>query len=169
MLDSLTNYFWSHPLAMVGLAVAAIIVLIWMTGSGSRQRFITFKRTKESDQLARDLSRIAAALERIARSQETPTDYVGRPIPPGWEENISAGEPAEEASSHQAAPEVPANGEHAHVKPQADNAEAPVAPPPAAASARESSGSPRIPLGGTEDLLGGKKKLDLPNPLYRPK
>lgn len=98
MLDSFANYFWTHPIAVAVGAIVVIIILIWMTGSGSRQRFITFKRTKETDQLARDLSRIAAALERIARSQETPTDYVGRPIPVGWEESISAGEASDEVS-----------------------------------------------------------------------
>lgn len=168
MLDSLSNYFWSHPIAMVGVAIAAIIILIWMTGSGSRQRFITFKRTKETDQLARDLSRIAAALERIARSQETPTDYVGRPIPPGWEENISAGDAAEGVPQ---APTlaVPGNGEHVPVGAAADQVEVPVAsPPPASNPSREASGFAN-PLGRTADLLGGKKKLDLPNPLYRPK
>ena len=170
MLDSLTNYFWSHPIAMVGVAIAAIIILIWMTGSGSRQRFISFKRTKETDQLARDLSRIAAALERIARSQETPTDYVGRPIPPGWEENISAGEAAEEVPQARGAT-APGNGERVPVGAQADQMEAPVASPsPAPSTAREpSSAGFANPLGHTADLLGGKKKLDLPNPLYRPK
>lgn len=167
MLDSLTNYFWSHPIAMVGAAIAAIIILIWMTGSGSRQRFISFKRTKETDQLGRDLSRIAAALERIARSQETPTDYVGRPIPTGWEENISAGEAAEEIPQVHAAA-VPGNGEHAPVGAPADQTKAPVAAPPPAPSPA-SAGSYANPLGRTADLLGGKKKLDLPNPLYRPK
>lgn len=170
MLDSLTNYFWSHPIAMVGVAIIAIIVLIWMTGSGSRQRFISFKRTKETDQLARDLSRIAAALERIARNQETPMDYVGRPIPPGWEENISAGEASEEtANEHEAA--VSVNGEHVPVGVPAGQTESPVvSPPPAPNPAREARASgPANPLGRTADLLGGKKKLDLPNPLYRPK
>jgi hypothetical protein len=155
MLDSLTNYFWQHPIAMAIAAIGLIIVLIWMTGSGSRQRFISFQRTKETDQLARDLSRIAAALERIARNQETPTDYVGRSIPPAWESTISAGPPAEESPEPAAA--VPENGE-------------PRAPaPPAPSPARESGGrSFANPLGDAESLLG-KKKLDLPNPLYRPK
>ncbi len=159
MLDSFTNYFWQHPVAIAIAAIGLIIVLIWMTGSGSRQRFISFQRTKETDQLARDLSRIAAALERIARNQETPTDYVGRAIPPAWESTISAGLPAEE-TPEQAAP-VPENGEP----------RAPVAAPapPAPSPARESGvRSFANPLGDTESLLG-KKKLDLPNPLYRPK
>jgi hypothetical protein len=189
MLDSFANYFWAHPVAIAGTAIAVIIILIWMTGSGSRQRFITFKRTKETDQLARDLSRIAAALERIARSQETPTDYVGRQIPPGWEESISAGEPSEDG-----APQTPAtanpesveaamaadahahatHGDEAHRESAVlhSNASAahpanavPVPPPPA----RENQpASFTNPLGRTADLLG-KKKLDLPNPLYRPK
>lgn len=170
MLDSLTNYFWSHPIAMVGAAIVAIIILIWMTGSGSRQRFISFKRTKETDQLGRDLSRIAAALERIARNQETPMDYVGRPIPPGWEENISAGEASEEAANE---PEtaVPVNGERVSVgAPAGQTKSAAASPPPAPSFAREPSVSGHAnPLGRTADLLGGKKKLDLPNPLYRPK
>lgn len=189
MLDSFANYFWTHPVAIAGAAIAVIIILIWMTGSGSRQRFITFKRTKETDQLARDLSRIAAALERIARSQETPTDYVGRPIPPGWEESISAGEPSENV-----APQTPATanpetvaaamaadahvyaprggGEHSEAAALHSNAPmthpanaAPVTPPP---SRENQPASGTNPPGRTADLLG-KKKLDLPNPLYRPK
>jgi len=171
MLDSITNYFWSHPLAMVGAVVAGIIVLIWMTGSGSRQRFISFKRTKETEQLARDLSRIAAALERIARSHETPMDYVGRPIPHGWEENISAGEPSEDVPEQEHSVAVSENGEHGVPVGAPDHAEAPAAPlRPAPTAPRQSSPvNPVNPLGRTADLLGGKKKLDLPNPLYRPK
>lgn len=170
MLDSLTNYFWSHPIAMVGLVITVIIVLIWMTGSGSRQRFITFKRTKETDQLARDLSRIAAALERIARSQEMPMDYVGRPIPPGFDENISAGEASEEGP-HEPAAARPVNGERVPVGAPAGHGEAPPgAVSPTSNPPHESnSGSFRNPLGRTADMIGGKKKLDLPNPLYRPK
>ena len=98
MVDTLTNYFWQHPVAVVAAIITVIIILIWMAGSGSRQRFVTFKRTKETDQLARDLSRIAAALERIAKNQETPTDYVGRPILPNWESTMSSGEPVEESA-----------------------------------------------------------------------
>jgi hypothetical protein len=181
MLDSLTNYFWQHPLAIAIGAIAGVIILIWMTGSGSRQRFVTFKRTKETDQLARDLSRIAAALERIAKSQETPTDYVGRPIPPQWEESIPSGEPAEEISQHAQA--SPGNGQRAPVPAavadeRAEAAAASSSVNPAAAPnrldtpprPRENSPSSFVnPLGGTSDLLGNKKKLDLPNPLYRPK
>lgn len=178
MLDSFANYFWQHPAAVIAAAITVIIVLIWMTGSGSRQRFISFKRSKETDQLARDLSRIAAALERIARNQETPTDYVGRPIPPAWEGIISAGEPAEEASVP--GPVVASNGERsAPLRAAADRPEDPAAfgapvdttiASPAPGAARESgAGSFVNPLGGTAGLLGGKKKLDLPNPLYRPK
>lgn len=174
-------------MAIAAGAIAVIIILIWMTGSGSRQRFITFKRTKETDQLARDLSRIAAALERIAKSQETPMDYVGRPIPPGWEENISAGEPSEEGRPHAPATANPdaveaaiaaethGNGtEHDSAAPRGVQ---PGAQAPAANSAAaHSDNGPRQnqpasftnPLGPTADLLG-KKKLDLPNPLYRPK
>ncbi|MFZ0641213.1 MAG: hypothetical protein WA020_11525 [Candidatus Acidiferrales bacterium] len=170
MLDSFASYFWQHPAAVIAAAIGIIIVLIWMTGSGSRQRFISFQRTKETDQLARDLSRIAAALERIARNQETPTDYVGRPIPPAWESTISAGEPAEEI------PAAPVAGDGERTVPvgapaAADQLEAPAAfAPPAPAPVRENSpGSFVNPLGGSGGLLGGKKKLDLPNPLYRPK
>ncbi len=189
MLDSFGNYFWTHPVAIAGAAIAVIIILIWMTGSGSRQRFITFKRTKETDQLARDLSRIAAALERIARSQETPTDYLGRRIPPGWEESISAGEPSEdvalqmpatansetvEAAMATDAPGYATHGDggRSQAAAQQSNAPtahsanaAPVAPPPSHENQPTSGANP---LGGTADLLG-KKKLDLPNPLYRPK
>jgi hypothetical protein len=182
MLDALTNYFWQHPIAVVGAIIAAIIVLIWMTGSGSRQRFVTFKRTKETDQLARDLSRIAAALERIARNQEMPTDYVGRPIPPNWESSISAGEPSEGHTEHptepseDAEPRVPVGASAA----AADRTPAPSTqstPPASSSAAGNGPGSSRDasvggfgnPLGRTADLLGGKKKLDLPNPLYRPK
>lgn len=186
MLDSFTNYFWQHPVAIVAGVVAVVILLIWMTGSGSRQRFVTFKRTKETDQLARDLSRIAAALERIARHQETPHDYVGRPIPVGWEDSISAGAPSEEGALHS---EMPAgNGEPNVPVGASENADQEsVAPPESVASearpsakaaaspngpnsARENSSTSFVnPLGGTAGLLGGKKKLDLPNPLYRPK
>lgn len=186
MLDSFANYFWTHPVAIAGAAIAVIIILIWMTGSGSRQRFITFKRTKETDQLARDLSRIAAALERIARSQETPTDYVGRPIPPGWEENISAGEPSEdvvpqtpatanpesvEAAMATDAPGYATHGDGGRSQAAAQQSNAPAAHPANAAPppARENQpASGANSLGRTADLLG-KKKLDLPNPLYRPK
>ena len=146
MLDSLTNYFWQHPVAIAIAAIGLIIVLIWMTGSGSRQRFISFQRTKETDQLARDLSRIAAALERIARNQETPTDYVGRAIPPAWESTISAGPPAEETPEQAAS--VPENGE-----PRAPAAPAPPAPSPARESGVRSFANP---LGDTESLLGKK-------------
>lgn len=189
MLDSFANYFWTHPLAIAGAAIAVIIILIWMTGSGSRQRFITFKRTKETDQLARDLSRIAAALERIARSQETPTDYVGRQIPRGWEESISAGEPSEDALPQAHATANPesveaamaadehafsAHGDGTHSEVANLHSNAPVAHPANAvpvppAPLRENP--PMVltnPPGRTADVLG-KKKLDLPNPLYRPK
>ncbi|MGC1106041.1 MAG: hypothetical protein WA876_05850 [Candidatus Acidiferrales bacterium] len=167
MLDSFANYFWQHPATIIAGAIAIIIVLIWMTGSGSRQRFISFQRTKETDQLARDLSRIAAALERIARNQETPTDYVGRPIPPAWESTISAGPPTEEIPAHMA--EIPGDGEPTvpvGAPAGADRAEAPVmSAPPLPTPVRGSANPP----GGSAGLLGGKKKLDLPNPLYRPK
>jgi hypothetical protein len=177
MLDAFTNYFWQHPIAVVAGLIAVIIVLIWMTGSGSRQRFVTFKRTKETDQLARDLSRIAAALERIARNQETPTDYVGRPIPPSWESTISAGESAEGRTEQHVAPHddgeptVPVGAPVAVDRAEASNAPAPAVNSPAApAATRETSPDSFVnPLGGTAGLLGGKKKLDLPNPLYRPK
>lgn len=183
MLDSFANYFWTHPVAIAAGAIAVIIILIWMTGSGSRQRFISFKRTKETDQLARDLSRIAAALERIARSQETPMDYVGRPIPAGWEDSISAGEPSEASHSHApatanaetvaAAMVSESRRESAQRESAASHANLPGAHPangPAApASAREDQpANLPNPLGRTADPLG-KKKLDLPNPLYRPK
>jgi hypothetical protein len=179
MLDSLTNYFWQHPLAIAVAAIAVIIIFIWMTGSGSRQRFVTLKRTKETDQLARDLSRIAAALERIAKAQETPTDYVGRPIAPEWEGNMSSGEPAEEFPSHAQEAAHRNNGEPAPVPAavadeRAEAATAASSANPAAAPNRpvapreDGPGSFVNPL-GTSDLLGNKKKLDLPNPLYRPK
>lgn len=172
MLDSVTNYFWSHPVAMIGVAIAVVILLIWMTGSGSRQRFVTFKRTKETEQLARDLSRIAAALERIARSQETPMDYVGRPIPPAWEENIPAGDASLDFPPQEPVLGASENGEHrAPVGVPVDHSEASAAPPPPgpAAPRQNPSSRPANPLGRTAELLGGKKKLDLPNPLYRPK
>lgn len=172
MLDALTNYFWQHPVAVVAALVAVIIVLIWMTGSGSRQRFVTFKRTKETDQLARDLSRIAAALERMAKNQEAPTDYVGRPIPPNWESTLSAGEPAEEPVEQEFQSQEVAELRASAMANRGDPSSAanPPAGPEAPGAAHEnSSGSLANPLGGTAGLLGGKKKLDLPNPLYRPK
>lgn len=163
MLDSFVNYFWAHPIAIGAAAAAIVIILIWMTGSGSRQRFIVLKRTKETDQLARDLGRIATALEKIAKQHELPTDYVGRPIPSGWEDTISAGEPAEEhADSSNAA------GAGNSTAPKAPAVTESVAAPAAAAPASANSSSFGNPLGGTADMLG-KKKLDLPNPLYRPK
>lgn len=175
MLDALTNYFWQHPAAVVAGIIAVIIILIWMTGSGSRQRFVSFKRTKETDQLARDLSRIAAALERIAKNQETPTDYVGRPIPPNWESTISTGEPVEERPEPEFEPREESEV-HAATAGTSERAESPNAPQanppskPAPMPARENAtGSFANPLGGTASVLGGKKKLDLPNPLYRPK
>lgn len=177
MLDAFTNYFWQHPIAVVAALITVIIVLIWMTGSGSRQRFVTFKRTKETDQLARDLSRIAAALERIARNQETPTDYVGRPVPPNWESTISAGEAAEErteqhvVSHDDGEPSVPVGAPAAVDRAEAPNASVPTVNSPAAPTPTRDTGSGSFvnPLGGSAGLLGGKKKLDLPNPLYRPK
>ncbi|MHB8484242.1 MAG: hypothetical protein ACYDCM_00725 [Candidatus Acidiferrales bacterium] len=166
MLDYFVNTYWAHPVAVSAAVIAVIIVLIWMAGSGSRQRFIVLKKTKETDLLARDISRIASALEKIAKQREIPTDYVGRPIPPGWEDMISSGEPAEEEPS--TAPVMAGNAAAAKVEDvaakRADGAEA----PKRAASANPSSGFVN-PLRGTESLLGGKKKLDLPNPLYRPK
>jgi len=221
MLDAFTNYFWQHPVAIILAAIAAIIILIWMTGSGSRHRFITFKRTKETEQLARDMGRIASALEKIARQLETPTDYLNRPIPHGWEASISAGEPVEDpfsternAGQDEARVEesvspiagaedqafIPPPAPVAPPNPYARNAanapsspgapaqprapqNAPVAPresapprradsnPPADSAAPPDSEAARRqnPFRGTADLLGGKKKLDLPNPLYRPK
>ena len=162
MLDSFVNYFWAHPMAIGAAAIAVIIILIWMTGSGSRQRFIILKRTKETEQLARDLGRIAAALEKIAKQREIPTDYVGRPIPPGWEETISAGEPIEEHADSSQSPVGAGNSAAPKAPVVTETVSAPVAP------SGGNSGSFGNPLGGTADMLG-KKKLDLPNPLYRPK
>lgn len=141
MLQELVNYYWAHPVAVTAAVIGGILILIWMSGSGSRRRFVELKRTKESEQIARDLSRVASALERIAKSYEMPADFVGRPIPPGFEETITknhahAGEPS------------PSTG--------ADSS----------AAAAETSANP---LGGTASLLGDKKKLNLPNPLYRAK
>jgi hypothetical protein len=167
MFDSLTNYFWQHPVAIVAAVLAAIIVLIWMTGSGSRQRFVSFNRSKEIDQLSRDLSRIAAALERIARSQEsqpTPADYLGRSAPSAWEGAAATGERPDEIPQPVS---VPPNGEPDFSREASDAPDRADAPAPN--SARAPSGGFVNPLGGTAGLLGGKKKLDLPNPLYRPK
>ena len=166
MLDYFANTYWAHPVVVSATVIAVIIVLIWMAGSGSRQRFIVLKKTKETDQLARDISRIASALEKIAKQREIPMDYVGRPIPPGWEDMISSGAPAEEESS--TAPVMAGNASGAKREDAAaernDGADA----PKRTSSANPSSGFVN-PLRGTESLLGGKKKLDLPNPLYRPK
>src|SRR5487761_1217312 len=158
MLDYFVNVYWTHPVAISAAVIAVIIILVWMAGSGSRQRFIVLKRTKETDQLARDVSRIASALEKIAKQREIPTDYVGRPIPPGWEETISSGEPVEDEHAGTEVA-VPAAVAAAEARRAISPSPAPVANPPADAN----------PLGGTASLLGGKKKLDLPNPLYRPK
>lgn len=166
MLDYFVNTYWAHPAAISAAVIAVIIVLIWMTGSGSRQRFIILKKTKETDQLARDISRIASALEKIAKQREVPTDYVGRPIPPGWEDMISSGEPVEEEPS--TAPVMAGNGaaaKNTNVVAERDDASG---APKRAANTNPSPGFAN-PLGGTASLLGGKKKLDLPNPLYRPK
>lgn len=146
MLQGLVNYYWAHPVAVTAAIIAVILILIWMTGSGSRQRFVSLKRTKESEQMARDLSRIASSLERIAKSYEMPADYVGRPIPASYEDTIvknhaAADEPSTSSDSQQTA--------HA----------------PEATAAEKSAN----PLSGTASLLGDKKKLNLPNPLYRPK
>lgn len=166
MLDYLVNTYWAHPVTISAVVIAVIIVLIWMAGSGSRQRFIVLKKTKETDQLTRDISRIASALEKIAKRHEIPTDYVGRPIPPGWEDMISSGEPAEEEPS---TPVMAGNAaadksEEDVTVEQNDGADA----PKRAANPNSSSGFVN-PLRGTASLLGGKKKLDLPNPMYRPK
>lgn len=167
MLDYLVNAYWAHPVAISTAVIAVIIVLIWMAGSGSRQRFIVVKRTKETDQLARDMGRIASALEKIAKQREIPTDYVGRPIPPGWEDMISSGEPSAEEPS--TAPVLAGNAA------AAKSEEVGTAERNDASGAPKRAGKPNPspgfvnPLGGTASLLGGKKKLDLPNPLYRPK
>jgi hypothetical protein len=141
MLQELVNYYWAHPVAVTAAVIGGILILVWMSGSGSRRRFVELKRTKESDQIARDLSRVASALERIAKSYEMPADFVGRPIPPGFEETI--------AMNH-------ARGEEPSPSTGADSS----------AAAVDTSANP---LGGTASLLGDKKKLNLPNPLYRPK
>ncbi|MHB8413266.1 MAG: hypothetical protein ACYDDI_15160 [Candidatus Acidiferrales bacterium] len=158
MLDYFVNVYWAHPVAISAAVIGVIIILVWMAGSGSRQRFIVLKRTKETDQLARDVSRIASALEKIAKQREIPTDYVGRPIPPGWEETISSGEPVED---ERVVTEVAVPTAVVAAEPRRAITPNPVpaANPPASAN----------PLGGTASLLGGRKKLDLPNPLYRPK
>ncbi|HKW89766.1 MAG TPA: hypothetical protein VJN21_13540 [Candidatus Acidoferrales bacterium] len=146
MLQSLANDYWAHPVAVTAAIVAVILILVWMTGSGSRQRFITLKRTKETEQISRDLSRIASSLERIAKSYEMPPDYVGRPIPPGYEDTIVKN--------------------HANAEDAAAASDSPEATRAAEAAASEKSANP---LGGTASLLGDKKRLNIPNPLYRPK
>jgi hypothetical protein len=152
MLQGLANYYWAHPVAVTAGIIGVILILIWMSGSGSRQRFVTLKRTKETEQIARDLSRIASSLERIAKSYEMPTDYVGRPIPSNFEETIITNHAhAEEAPAEASTPGSPGEG----ITP---------AVPQSAKPAKDAN-----PLGGTASLLGGKKSLDLPNPLYRPK
>lgn len=168
MLNDFANVFSAHPVAISAAAIGIIIILIWMTGSGSRQRFIVLKRTKETDALARDLGRIASALEKISKQRDIPTDYVGRPIPPGWEDTISSGEPAEPelaaepvAAGNPAAAQTPAD-------PAVEPAELRAPAKPAPVPASRPSAIPN-PLGGAASLLGGKKKLDLPNPMYRPK
>lgn len=210
MLDSFTNYFWQHPIAIALAAIALIIILIWMTGSGSRQRFIIVKRTKETEQLARDISRIANALEKIARQREIPMDYLDRPIPAGWEDTISAGEPVEDLPPAEApkaprqaanvtpvdahhAPFVPDNGSPVSARANATSASAAanLRPVSVASNAHASAGATfhgdnfqsenvqrndhRQGSGQHESVSApaesdaGKKKLDLPNPLYRPK
>ncbi|MGH9732366.1 MAG: hypothetical protein ACRD4A_11755 [Candidatus Acidiferrales bacterium] len=166
MLDYFVNAYWAHPVAISAAVIAVIIILMWMAGSGSRQRFIVLKRTKETEQLARDVSRIASALEKIAKQREIPTDYVGRPIPPGWEDMISSGEPVveEPATPVMAGNAAAARSEEVVVAEDNDTQRA----PKRATNISPSSGFVN-PLRGTESLLGGKKKLDLPNPLYRPK
>jgi hypothetical protein len=148
MLQELVNYYWAHPVAVTAAIIGGILILIWMSGSGSRQRFVTLKRSKETEQVARDLSRIASSLERIAKSYEMPADYVGRPIPPGYEETIIKNH------SHAEEPPVSADIVSSESSRSSD-----------AATADRSAN----PLGGTASLLGDKKKLNLPNPLYRPK
>lgn len=145
MLQGLVNYYWAHPIAVTAGVIGVILILVWMSGSGSRQRFVTLKRTKESEQVARDLSRIASSLERIAKSYEMPADFVGRPIPPGFEETIVKN--------------------HARTDEPSSSAEAGESQRMTEAAAEKSAN----PLGGTASLLGDKKKLNLPNPLYRPK
>lgn len=167
MLDYLVNDYWAHPVAISAAVIAVILVLIWMTGSGSRQRFIILKKTKETDQLARDISRIASALEKIAKQREIPTDYVGRPIPPGWEDMISSGEPSEEEPS--TAPVMAGHAAAAETADVAATERNDTAGAPKGAANTNPSSEFANPLGGTASLLGGKKKLDLPNPLYRPK
>jgi hypothetical protein len=152
MLQGLANYYWAHPVAITAGIITGILVLIWMSGSGSRQRFVVMKRTKETEQMARDLSRIASSLERIAKSYEMPTDYVGRPIPPGYEDTIVTNHAnADEAPTTPVAPGTSAK----------DNAPA--------TSEQPAAGKTANPLGETASLLSGKKTLNLPNPFYRPK
>jgi len=148
MLQDLINYYWAHPVAVSAAAIGIILILIWMSGSGSRQRFVVLKRTKEGEQIARDLSRVASALERIAKSYEMPADYVGRPIPPGFSETIAM------------------NHANAEEPPVAAGSESSAATESTVATNADRSTNP---LGGTASLLGDKKKLNIPNPLYRPK
>ena len=163
MLQDLVNYYWAHPVGVTVGIIAVILILIWMSGSGSRQRFITVKRTKETEQLARDLTRIANSLERIAKSYEMPPDYLGRPIPPGYEETIVRNHA--DANEGPPARRLVEPGGESTSPAAADSSEPKRAPEPDAAVASSSAN----PLGGTASLLGNKKKLNLPNPLYRPK
>ena len=81
---------------------------------------------------------------------------------------ISYGEPAEE--EHSTAPVMVGNSaatRNEDVGATEESTNTPEAP--RRAGAASSSGGFVNPLGGTASLLGGKKKLDLPNPMYRPK
>jgi hypothetical protein len=170
MVQQMVNYFWAHPVALSAAAIGVLIVLIWMTGSGSRQRFMILRRTSQTDQIARDLSRIAGALERLAKAQETPTDFVGRPIPEDFNEVIITNHVGAHAEGDHAAPQAAPAAD----APEESSDTAVAAAAAASASNLSTAHRPAAPaaapnpLGGTADLLG-KKKLDLPNPLYRPK
>lgn len=165
MLQRLVAFYWQHPVGVAAGVVAAIIIVIWMSATGSRERFIRFRRTKETEQFARDLSRIASALERLAKSREMPADFAGRPVSPAWEEAVARhgafAEPIpDEGEGNSAEVEDSGASGAAHPAGVAGASEPPArANPPGAAN----------PLGGTANLLGGKKKLEIPNPLYRPK
>jgi hypothetical protein len=71
-------------LVITALVVAGLLVLVWFfTLFASRQRYVTIKRSEETEFMAFHVRRIADALERLAAARETqlPADTSpGKPV-----------------------------------------------------------------------------------------
>jgi hypothetical protein len=56
--------------------IVALLVLVWLSALLSRHRYVTIKRSEETEFMAFHLRRIADAIERLSVARETqpPTD-----------------------------------------------------------------------------------------------